>query len=405
MSHAVSLIETTLPAPPWWLAPLDAAARRLRPISWGRGLLPSRAARELDRERLAELRRFLDCVDTPSLTFLGRRALGATVADSLARRRAMGLDGASPTSSVGEPPLFVVGFPRSGTTLLHSLLCLDPQARWLRPWELDLPFPVRDWGGAGDPRRRRHERRLPALRRRLADLDAIHPLDSPMECWQLLWTGGVSHTLFLFLGFAGYRGWVRDLTPATLDRAYEDYRRQLQYLQSRQPGGHWVLKAPEHAVNLAALAARFPEATIVQLHRNPLEVVPSLCSLAWHCQYLTVRGVTPRTLGPRVLEVLDHWQQAMLAARRGLEPGRVLDLRYRDLVARPIQTVATIYEHRRRSPPPAMREAMDHWLARRHRADRPRHDYDLAAFGLDRDQVEQTFQTYRDHFGVGVENT
>ena len=38
-------------------------------------------------------------------------------------------------------PIFVIGFPRSGTTLLHSLIAEDPEALSLRSWHLYSPSP------------------------------------------------------------------------------------------------------------------------------------------------------------------------------------------------------------------------------------------------------------------------
>ena len=63
---------------------------------------------------------------------------------------------------------------------------------------------------------------------------------------------------------------------ADMAPAYRWHRRFLQHLQSRHPGERWVLKSPGHLWCLDALLAEYPDAVLVQTHRDPLKVIASV---------------------------------------------------------------------------------------------------------------------------------
>ncbi len=56
----------------------------------------------------------------------------------------------------------------------------------------------------------------------------------------------------------------------------------LQHLQSGVPG-QWLLKSPAHLWQLDALLAEYPDALIVQTHRDPLNVISSIAALTTTC--------------------------------------------------------------------------------------------------------------------------
>src|SRR5205823_2428423 len=204
---AMGTLVTPCP-PPWWARLVNASAEYLckagvRPFPLSGGWLPGRLRHAaLEDGILDELEGLLDCFDAEGqLNAVGRCGLRSMMRSALERRLRIQHELHAHPEILGLPiakPLFVVGLPRSGTTLLKMLLCHHPGCRWLRPWELETPFPkLGQWGGERDRRRRRYEAELRQLYRRHNPIDAIHPLDSPAECWPLLWASFVSHTVFL----------------------------------------------------------------------------------------------------------------------------------------------------------------------------------------------------------------
>lgn len=408
-------VLATPPPPPWWARLINASAEclhetRLLPFSLSAGRLPGRLWRAALEERiLDDLQMLLDCFDADGhLNALGRLCLRSAVRSALQRRLLIRRDLYEHPEILRLPiakPLFVVGLPRSGTTLLQMLLCHHPGCRWLRPWELEIPFPkLGHWGGERDRRRRRYQAQLHKLRQRRDAINAMHPPDSPAECWPLLWASFVSHTVFLLFGFNVYRRWSQSITSASVQRAYAFYYRQLQHLGWHQPGCHWVLKAPEHTITLAILLEHFPDAQIIHLHRDPVQVIPSLCSLAWYYQYPIVKGLEPHRLGAQVLAILGEWGQKITAARRSLGSESFYDLHYCDLVNEPLRAIEAIYDWLDRPLLEDMRTGIRQWLAERHGGKRPQHRYTLDAFGLQPEDLNRAFADYRDCFRITPEN-
>jgi hypothetical protein len=157
-----------------------------------------------------------------------------------------------------------------------------------------------------------------------------------------------------------------------------------------------------HAYALETLLELFPDACVVQTHRDLAQVIPSLCSLR-----LIGRGVYSEDPDPRrvVGEASDHVLRLLRGALRARErhPGRVYDLAYRDLVADPHGVVRRINEHFGLPLSAAAEEAMRVWLANNPQGKHGRHRYSLEQFGLDRDTAHRLFPGYPECFGVPAE--
>jgi hypothetical protein len=295
-------------------------------------------------------------------------------------------------------PLFVVGLPRTGTTLLHNLLCQDPTRRAPLFWELLQPAPA--------PGRR--DRRPPVARRLVHFLDrwgapqlrTVHTLhaDGPEECTCLLFNTFVNPAFFLFGDVSGYIDWLRGRGRELLPWAYEEYRTYLQVLQCQGRRAAWVLKSPVHAFALDALLQVFPDACVVQTHRDMNEVLPSACSLFAIMQGLYSDDVDARRLGPAVAESLRMHLDSYTERARDLDSTRVLDVAYRALLADPTGTVRGIYRHFNLDESEAMEQGMRRWLAENPANKHGVHRYDLEQFGLSRQQVERLFGPYQEQF-------
>jgi hypothetical protein len=308
----------------------------------------------------------------------------------------------------GQPvrrPVFVVGLPRTGTTLLHNLLCQDPSGRPLLLWEGFQPAPdphLRP--GKKDPRVRQ-ARRLVWLTDRLApQLRTVHPLgaEEPEECTQLLLCSFLTPAFLLLGRVSGYADWLRGQTPDDVRRTYEDYRSQLQLLQWGGPDGHWVLKSPAHSFGLDAILSLFPDAAVIQTHRNLAQVLPSACSLFGIVRGVYSDAVDPLQLGPELARRLHQGLIDPALRAREAHPGRVFDVSYDALVRDPLGTVRAIYAHFGREMDPEMGPRMERWLAANPANKHGKHHYDLAQFGLTREAVDREFADYQERFGVSA---
>ena len=301
----------------------------------------------------------------------------------------------------------VVGFPRTGTTMLHRLLASDPRATSLKWWECRHPAPFPGWSPedarrARDPRIADAEAQVRAMLAHNPELAAVHPLEAeaPDEDVMLLEHAFQSTTPAAFANVPGYLRWHLAQDGSA---AYRDHARWLAFLQwqKRQRGeavGAWVLKAPQHMLHLDLVLARYPGATIVQTHRDPLETLPSLASMALELRRLASDAASTRDAAEYALATSRARIAGTSAARRAAAPERFVDVWFGDAVADPIAEVERIYARVGLDLPREVRSAMLRFAEVNRRDQRPPHAYTLEAFGLDADAIRREFAAYREAY-------
>ena len=148
-------------------------------------------------------------------------------------------------------------------------------------------------------------------------------------------------------------------------------------------GDHWVLKSPHHLFFLDVLLTVFPDACVVQTHRDPATALASLCSLMATTRSLYSQCVAAQRLGAQCLATWGTALDRMLA-RAAADPARFYDLQYEDLLADPMEAVSRIYGYFGYTAPPGMDAGMQRWLAAHPQHQHGVHQYTLSQFGLDR---------------------
>jgi hypothetical protein len=302
-------------------------------------------------------------------------------------------------------PLFVMGLPRTGTTLLYSLLALDPTHRSPLSWEVDAPCPPPETATyATDPRILVSEKRFEQLRRLAPGFMDIHPVGArlPQECIVLTAVEFYSVRFEMCFDVAGYQRWLpdQDMRPA-----YAFHRRFLQHLQSRCPGERWVLKSPGHLGPVDALLSEYPDAMVVQTHRDPLSVIPSVSSLEYTMRCVASDRVDPKELGRQQLWLWSTLLDQGVSARDalGIHSGQFLDLHFREIIRDPVGCIHRIYAHFDLELSRVFEGRMQAYLASNPRGGHGTHDYSLQAFGLDVDSVRAAYKGYYERFGVEQE--
>ncbi len=245
-----------------------------------------------------------------------------------------------------EKPVFIVGMPRSGSTFLQELLAETSQCRAPRVWE--VMFPVANGGGEQRDRARRIRQAETCLwwfRRLAPKADAVYPMRAltPHECVAIHSYTFLSEEFVSTCHTPGYEAFLRhtDLTPAYLWQ-----KRFLQHLQLGSSALRWILKSPDHVYGLEALFTVFPDAQIIQTHRNPLEVLRSSADLTRVLRGLYgPPGELDEVRAREASTLADNTERFMQF--RNLHPElaeRFIDVRYIDLVANPTETVRHICE-------------------------------------------------------------
>ena len=321
---------------------------------------------------------------TADLNPLGRAMAHGQVVKALRERlRAQALWRARPDmlAQTVAAPVIVLGSMRSGTTRIQRLLACDPRLAHTRMFELLNPVPPARFG---------HARRaaqawlgLSILRRFNPEIGAIHPTGvlAPEEEFGLYapsFAGAQFETQWCVPAFARHweqadRGWV-----------YAEFRAMVQTLAWAQGGDGSrprVLKAPQFMQDLAELLAVFPDARLVCLSRDAVDVVASSASLVWNTMRVQSDRIDPHWVGSEWLRKTRTRVDTAAAVRARHPHVQQIDVRFADVSADWRGEMRRIYAFLGLPLTPEVEGRMARYLARdrRHAA----HGYDPARFGLD----------------------
>lgn len=301
-----------------------------------------------------------------------------------------------------ERPIFICGLPRTGTSITHELLALDPRLHEPRAWEVFFSTPV--------PEPATYE-----TDDRIAKADAVHRLFEaitpeyqsmhenggalPVECLYIQMQEFASNHYTGCMNVPAYETWKRSCNWA---RVLGYQKRVMQVLQRRMPGRRWIMKSPIHLENLPELLRVFPDAHVIINHRNPLHSLGSSLSLMATLQWMrsdhVELGFAPHL--PKGFAGLHR--KVMRERASGLVPdARIVDLAYAELMRDPAACMARVYERLEMPFGPADAQRIRDYLASKPKGKHGQHEYSLADFAIDAQAAEAVFAPYCAHYGIG----
>ncbi|MEU7580468.1 sulfotransferase [Streptomyces sp. NPDC041068] len=332
----------------------------------------------------------------------GRAAVRRELAEALARQRQLvRLLRDHPTIALTDirAPVFITGLPGSGAALLHNLLAEHPGLDAPALWELADPA-----AELVDIQQRRA-----ALRRARSDAErAVRPTlgrgagqllrhTRPGGCHRLLANAFHSMMATLTWRVPGYGTW---LEGADLTEAYAFHRAQLQAVTWRIPGSTPVLRDPFHSRHLRELLRAYPDARVVHVHRSPADVVGVCAGISAARRGRTAPAGDPGPVGAEWAARAERHFAASEQARSALPQARLLDVRYEELVADPVQEVRRVQRFAGVTSTVLVDRAVAALAARSTRAARAARAFRPTEFGLSRRQLDSRFAVYRTTYGV-----
>lgn len=353
------------------------------------------------------LERFLQSAECEGrLTLLGRIMVAGYTTDNLVNRLRL-VDWRKKHPEIEREeiirPLFIVGLPRTGTTILHSVLEQDPANRSPLAWEIQHPVPpATPETFHTDPRIATMQKTLEQLFELVPGFDAMHPMSAtqPEECVAVFTQCFRSMQLEVQFNVPSYQAWVDD---ADMHSTYEYHKRFLQHVQSGGVRGErWVLKSPAHLNKLDALLDVYPDARIVHTHRDPIKVCASAASLT---AMLRSAGTDHLDLHEIGRQQLDMWAKLVNEAleqrkRFADRSDQFFDVKLRETVADPIEVVRRMYAHFGFELSDEVDAKMRHFMASNPRDKHGSHTYTAEDFGIDPVRDREPFEEYIEHFGL-----
>ena len=353
------------------------------------------------------LRRFCASVEREGqLTLLGRLMVQKYVAGNLANRLRLVEWRKQHPEIQNEKivdPLFIVGPPRTGTTILHGLLEQDPVNRSPMFWEVQFPVPPArpdTWGS--DPRIAEEQKVLDQLLKLVPGINAIHSMGPtmPQECVAVFTKCVMSEQLSVQFNVPAYRDWLDD---QDMHPTYEFHKKFLQHLQSGGVrGGRWVLKSPAHLHLIDTIFDVYPDARIIDTHRDPIKVCTSIASLT-----AALRGISTDVLDLHAIgrSQVQWWAKLMarsLEQRKRLADrgDQFFDVNMSETVADPIDVVRRMYAHFGYPLTSEVESKMIAFMKDNTRDKHGSHTYKPEDFGIDPIEDRVHFEEYIEHFGL-----
>ena len=227
----------------------------------------------------------------------------------------------------------------------------------------------------------------------------VHPMEAekPEECLHLFDKACAGTTAFFITEAKSFAWW---LLNHGIEHGYDFFKIQLQLLNWLRPGRQWVLKWPYHLWHLDTLLKTFPNAAIIQLHRDPAEAVPSVCSLAAAARAPFCESIDKAALGEFWLNYCETGLKSGLKARQKAHSNRIIDIRYPDLKQNPPAVMNHIQNAVNLRDSEAWTKSLRANSKTLEKKVSGRHHYAMAQFELDADQIRERFAKYSEDYDL-----
>ncbi|WP_374410066.1 sulfotransferase [Novosphingobium colocasiae] len=295
-------------------------------------------------------------------------------------------------------PLIITGIVRSGTTALHKLMSVDPQFQGLEHWLCRAPQPR-------PPREQWCN--IPAYRKAVGLADDMMTGAPEMKSDHMMSADEVDESIFLlpqtFVNntfpsqwyVPTYDDWYmqQDETPS-----YLRLGQNLQLIGANEPDRRWLLKNPTDLLAMDALLNAFPDALIVQTHRDPVQAIPSISNILTALHRMYAPGIEPERVGRRESELwATALERAEAAYQRLQRP--VFNVEFGDFIADQLGTVKAIYRYFDLDLKPEVEAEMQRWLDGHPRNSATLQRFQPEGFGLTADEIRNRYADYRKRRG------
>ena len=294
-------------------------------------------------------------------------------------------------------PLIGLGLPRTGSTALSFMLAEDPAVRSIRSWESSAPCPPPESATEHDDPRIAEQVARMAFSDQLAPrLKTMLPSSptAPTECQHYMGYDFKSQIFQATLRIPSYVKWLNE--EADLVPTYRYVKRVLKLLQWHCPPKRWRLKNPAHILFIDALDQVFPDARYWMTHRDVTKVMPSVVDLYVELSRAFTDDLDIDYIAQMNISWTELGMHRVAAFRRGGADHRFFDIQFAEFQRGPIAVIERLYRFLGEELTDVARVRMIKWRSETPADKHGRHEYDVAALGLDLDALRERFRFYQD---------
>ena len=306
-------------------------------------------------------------------------------------------------------PIVIVGLARTGTTRLHRMLAADTRLQHIKAWEGNNPAPRIGRRNLGRSARYNEVKRLLHYgRRHNPGADSAHPMHVDWAEEEILLLNQA------FVGFAtlsiaqdpSYYNWLMDYDKSDGYRYMRELMQLISWSRGSDENQRWVLKTPQHMLDLPQLLKVFPDAKLVFTHRDPPKAVVSMMSLAWNFSVMITDQPCRATTRDMWLHICEEMARRCIKARESIPAEQQMDVYYHEMNQDWPGVMQRIYDFIGMEYTPLAQQQMRDWLAASERDNRHnRHSYSYADFGVTREEVERRMLFFRERYAIPYEGT
>jgi len=243
-------------------------------------------------------------------------------------------------------PVFILGFGRSGTTILHEVLSQDPQFRSVQRWEALFPVPSPEQAGyLDDPRIARAQGLMDVFNAISPEWKKMHAFGGtlPVEDIEFTYPAFFSEVWPLAYQIGSYERYFNSQDPAY---HFHWHRRILKLLQWKFRG-RWLLKNPTHLARIPQLLKFYPDAKLIFTHRDPIASADSVVNVegtiySWRTDHPYGGDSSADFL--MAGERARKWDNVIAWIESGvIKPGSYANFRYHEFMDDPWQTIRNAF--------------------------------------------------------------
>ena len=297
-------------------------------------------------------------------------------------------------------PIVITGLVRTGSTALHYLMGQDPDLQKLEYWLAAEPQPRPPRGEwEANPAFGAAVAELDFFYETTPDLMVVHEMkaDWPEECRHILEQCFTDDRFESSATLPLYNAWYHG-TPHP--ETYLWHKKVIQLIGSTDAHRRWLLKYPVHLRQLDALFAVYPDACVVQTHRDPRTVMASYASFISKVRHVHQLDVDLACIAREQMESWAHAAEAGMRYREAHGDEQFIDLQFRDFMSDPIGSVKRIYDRFGQSLSPDGETRLKAWHADHQQGKHGQHSYEKKDIGISEGEILERFADYMNRYGI-----